>query len=443
MLQTHYISVSFARPLLFVMGLALVALVACSSDGSGDPSVGESSSSSYGNALGEWPFDSAGETLTPSKDLADLDLENVIKIEYKNGSAPVVTDAPSEVIIEIADENVVVRIPNTSAVEYNFVLSGTTTNGSLKFYGDVRKRLYLNGVNITNSSGPAINIQKSERVIVHLVNGTQNFLTDGPNYNIPNGEQAKGAFFSEGKLHFEGSGALEVKGKYNHAIVADNDLEINNGKIIVKESANDGIHANDEIKITGGVLEISSKGDAIQSEKEGTSKIKIRGGKIKAVTTEIKSHGIASEGSVSIDSVAVIQVNVLGNGSKGIRARDYIEFKGGKTSIKVSGSKHTENDDESNPAGVKLSNIAADLFIEGGELTIKSTGSGAKGISVDHHATISDGNTDIEADDDGIKVKGDLKITGGTLKVTSAKKKALEVTGDYSKTGGNVTLNGN
>jgi len=27
--------------------------------------------------------------------------------------------------------------------------------------------------------------------------------------------------------------------------------------------------------------------------------------------------------------------------------------------------------------------------------------------------------------------------------VTSAKKKALEVTGDYSKTGGNVTLNGN
>jgi len=452
MLQIHYIRVSFARSVLFVAGLALVTLIACS-NGS-EPSGGDESSSSFssvssvssssgGVIIGDdWPFDSSGETLTPSKGLAELELENVIEIEYKNGSVDI-TNTFSEVTIEKSGENVVVTIPNTSNTEYNFVLSGTTTNGSLKFYGDVKKGLYLNGVNITNNNGPAINIQKSGRVSVHLINGTENFLADGTNYNTPTGEQAKGAFFSEGKLEFKGSGTLTVKGKYNHAIVVDNDFEMHNGRVIVSEAEGDGVHVNDKIEIRGGILEIYSAGDAIQSEKipyQGTKEwVKIIGGKIKAKTTGIKSHGITSEGPVKIDSSAVVQISVLGNGSKGIKTVSWLDLFGGKTSIKVSGTKHTEPDDESTPAGIKLTE---GLYIEGGELTIKSPGSGAKGISIEKNATISAGKVDIEADDDGIKVKGDLTIKGGTVNVTSKNKKAVDTgeTGSCSKTGGSINF---
>jgi len=456
------------------MGLALVALVACSSDGSDDPPVvasdssssvisssssgtssnsnsdessssngdnsssssvisSSSSSSSTGtssNSSDGWPFTSDGETLTPSKGLAELGLENVIKIEYKNGSAPVITDKPSEITIDVTDENVVVTIPNTSAVEYNFVLSGTTTNGSLKFYGDVRKGLYLNGVNITNNSGPAINIQKSGRINVHLVNGTQNFLTDGTNYDIPTGEQAKGAFFSEGKLEFNGSGTLTVKGKYNHAIAVDNDFEINNGKIIISEAAGDGIHANNKIRVNAGILDITSVGDAIQNEKnEKQDSIRVSGGKIKAKTTGPKSHGLVSESPIAISGNAIVQISVLGNGSKGIKSRDWVEFKGGKTSIKTSGTKHVEGDEDSSPAGIKLDK---DLFIEGGELTIQSKDNEAKGINAAQNATISKGDVTIEAGDNAIKVVGELNITGGTVYVKSARKKAIEA-GSYNK----------
>jgi len=446
MLQIHYIRVSFIRPvLLFAMGLALVALLACSTEGNepdngSSSSVGDnpsvSSSSGGGNSNGGGSSSSGGNSNPTNSSSSEnnsgpssgsgpggINVENAIKIEFKNGSAPEIENGFSEVEITKNGENIVVRIPDGTETEYNFVLSGTARNGSLKFYGDVRKGLYLNGVNITNSTGPAINIQKSKRVIVNLVTGTQNFLTDGPNYNTPDGEQAKGTFFSEGKLEFDGgSGSLEVKGKFNHAIVADNDFEVKSGTIIVKEAINDGIHANDTIKVKGGNLNITSTGDAIQSERE---KVIITGGEIVAQTSGAKSHGIASEGKTSIDG-ATVKITVSGNGSKGIRSRGLVEFKGGKTTIEAKGTKHTDPadpEDESNAAGIKL---AGNLYIDNGELTIKTTGTGAKGINTDGNATISNGKIAIDADDDGIKVHGKLEIKGGTGSIKSKKKKAID-----------------
>jgi len=433
MLQIHYIRVSYVRSILLGMGLAFVALVACSGGGDDPPDNG----GSPGIVDGEFPYDNTGESLTATPGLDGLNLENVIKINYKNGSAPEINNSLNDVKIDKNGENVVVTLPD-GASEYSLVLSGTSSNGSLKLYGDVRKRIYLNGLNITNSKGPAINIQGGKRVLVHLVNGTQNYLTDGKDYNATAGEQAKGTFFSEGKLNFEGSGSLEVKGKYNHAIVADNDFEISNGKIIVSESVNDGIHANSAIEINGGILIISSTGDALQSEKED-GKILIAGGKIKTQTTGIKSHGIASEGPISIyGGTAIIQISTLGNGSKGIRSRGEVMIKNGKTSIKTSGTKHTDpgdSADESNASGIKL---AGNLSIQGGELTIKSIGDGAKGINTEKDATIESGKINIEADDDGLRVHGTLKIEGGTGSIKSKKKKAINA-GSWNNNKGGIT----
>jgi len=450
MLQIHYIRVFCARYLLFLLaGLVLVALVACSNGASPDDGGSNSSSSgnkpsnasssSVGIVDGEWPFvDSSGEELQPTPGIDELKLSNVISINY-NGRTVEIDNSYDEVTISASDGNVGVSVPNTSSTEYNFILSGTTSNGSLKFYGDVKKGLYLNGVSITNSTGPAINIQKSKRVTVHLINGTQNLLEDGSNYD-ESGKNAKGTFFSEGKLEFDGSGSLEVKGKFKHAIVADNDIEIKNGKITVSEAASDGIHANDTIKVKGGFLKISSTGDAIQSEKED-NKIIITGGKIKAITAGPKSHGITSEGPISISGDAIVQISVLGNGSKGIKSgsketRSGVEFKGGKTFIKASGTKHIDNDDESNSAGIKLT---GDLSIEGGELTIKSPGNGAKGANTDGNATIKNGTVNIDADDDAMKVHGNLRIEGGNVTLNSKNKQAIDAT-SCTKTGGTVNV---
>jgi hypothetical protein len=389
----------------------------------------------------EWPFD-IDESLTPTAEPQWATLSNLIRIEYKNGSAPAITNPSSEVTSDVQGENVVIRIPDATTTIYNLVLSGATANGSLKIYGDVRKVLYLNGVNIKNNSGPAINIQKSKRVDVHLVGGKDNFLTDGgcgsdaAYQNIADGEQAKGTFFSEGKLYFTGgSGSLDVRGNCNHAIVVDNDFEIDNGKIIVSGAANDGIHANDLIDINGGIIRVLSTGDAIQSER--LFSVSIAGGKIAARTTGVKSHGISSLGKTFIKGSATVNISVLGDGSKGIKSDGNVHIEGGTTEIRTSGTRHLNtDDDESNAAGIKAN---MNLYIDGGKLTVSSTGDKAKGINVAVNAYMSAGDVKITADDDGLKVHGNFNISGGTLNTESKKKKGIDA-GVYNRTGGTVTF---
>jgi len=480
MLQIHYIRVSFARSALFfarpavflVLGLALVALVACSSGGGGDDppekssSGGNSSISSSsgggGNSSGGGGNSSGGGGTSSEGGVSssgggssgDINVENAIKIEFKGGSTPVITNTFSEVTITPTGENVVIRIPNApddKEPKYNFVISGTASNGSVKFYGDARKSLYLNGANITNSTGPAINIQGGKRVNVHLV-GTQNLLSDAAGYKCKDfaekEEQAKGAFFSEGKLEFEGDGSLAVKGKCNHAIAVDNGFEIKSGKINVSEAKGDGIHANDKIEVKGGDITIKSAGDAIQSEKapDGPGDwVVFSGGTVNVQTSDIKSHGIASEGPVTISGDVNITIKVEGNGSKGIRSRSWVKFSGGKTSITTNGTTDkTDPTDESNSAGIKL---ASDLIFKGGELTITTTKEGAKGInagitnkdgSSSGNANIEGGKINIDAYDDGLKVHGTLKITGGTGSIKSKSKKAIDAK-EWDKNKGGIT----
>jgi hypothetical protein len=435
----------------FAFALAFAAfVVSCSS---GDDDNGGSSSSGNGgggnsgssggggsnssnNPWDGWPFDGDGENLQgdcPS-------YGTPIEIKYNNGDSPEVTNPyEGEVSVTNSGEHVTV---NLGSVERNLLLSGTAQNGSLKVYGDERVGLYLNGVRITNSSGPAINIQRSRRVSVCLVSGKENYL-DGASALPQGDEQAKGAFFSEKKLDFTGSGSLEVKARQGqgngHAIVVDNDFEMDNGKIIISEAYGDGIHANDKINIKDGVIKIASQGDAIQSERPGSSVI-ISGGKILAKTTGIKSHGITSEGTISITDKAKVQISVLGNGSKGIKSLSWAEIKGGTIAIQASGNRDQNDADTSTAAGIKIGNddSLVDFFIEGGNITVKSPGSKAKGINVSGNIDMTNGNVNIEANDDGIKVRGALKISGGSISVRSDTKD--EIDGRIEKTGG--TING-
>jgi len=434
--------IRFIFVLLFLTIDGSITLVSCSS-GSDEPrgNVCEEfpnldaclySSSGYKGNSSSSSGDNCGNN---NSNPIDISVTKAIKIKYNNGGAPTITK-PNEVLTNGTNgENVVITLPDSA---YNLVLSGTTTNGSLKIYGDFRKGLYLNGVSITNTNGPAINIQDGKRADVNLVSCTDNFLSDGGAYpysSTPGEEQAKGTLFSEGKLYFTGgNGTLEVRGKANHAIAVDNDFEIRNGTITVSEAKNDGIHANDKIEVKGGTLVITSIGDAIQSE-EPSGSIEITGGRITATTSGVKSHGISSEGPATIGGTANVQIEVKGDGSKGIRSRSYTEFLGGETIIRAKG---TTSSDASTATGVKTEE---NLYIEGGILKIYSTGNGSKGISVDRDAFITAGNVHIEAHDDGIKVNRNLTITSGsTVYVKSSTTTAIDVDGDETGTNGsNVT----
>jgi len=152
----------------------------------------------------------------------------------------------------------------------NYILRGTTGNGSVRIYSNKKFMLTLDGVSIANPSGSAINVQKSlekKRVFLHLPEGTVSQLADATVYTdtVP-GEDDKGALFSEGKLIFSGTGTLTVTGNRSHAIAADDRIRIHSGvKLNVPSAAKDGIHTNDAFFMSGGLVQIYAEKDAIQA----------------------------------------------------------------------------------------------------------------------------------------------------------------------------------
>lgn len=143
----------------------------------------------------------------------------------------------------------------------DFTVTGTLADGMIYVDTTEKVKLRLSGVNITNSSGPAIFIQNAKKAFITLTEGTTNTLTDGSKYSV----EAKAALFSNDSLEIKGKGTLKVTGNYMHGIASDDDISIENGIITVK-GAVDGLHANNNVTVSGGNLTIFSSSDGIDSE---------------------------------------------------------------------------------------------------------------------------------------------------------------------------------
>ena len=366
-------------------------------------------------------YGSMSETVTSDDDfIENSQFASVVTITY-NGTTATVGNGVSGVEVSSNGAHIVVN-STVSGVEY--VLNGTTTNGSFKVYSENKFKLSLAGVSILNPVGAAINIQSSKRVFVVCADETTNVLTDGSSYTATtDGEDMKACLFSEGQLIFSGGGSLTVTGNYKHAIPSDDYVRFRSGcNITVVSAKKDGIHTNESVIIGGGILNISSDGDAIQCEEGG---ITMTGGFAKLSTTDNKAHGLKSCLDVVISGGA-IQAQVAGAASKGISCDGNLTISGGKLTAFTSQTALYEDNDLSSCAGIKCD---GNILITGGEIAIQSTGGAGKGINCDGSITINDGTVKVittgtqcvygklDSSAKGIKADGALTINGGTVLV--------------------------
>lgn len=366
-------------------------------------------------------YGSMSETVTSDDDfIENSQFASVVTITY-NGTTATVGNGVSGVEVSSNGAHIVVN-STVSGVEY--VLNGTTTNGSFKVYSEKKFKLSLAGVSILNPVGAAINIQSSKRVFVVCADETTNVLTDGSSYTATtDGEDMKACLFSEGQLIFSGGGSLTVTGNYKHAITSDDYVRFRSGcNITVVSAKKDGIHTNESVIIGGGILNISSDGDAIQCEEGG---ITMTGGFAKLSTTDNKAHGLKSCLDVVISGGA-IQAQVAGAASKGISCDGNLTISGGKLTAFTSQTAPYEDNDLSSCAGIKCD---GNILITGGEIAIQSTGGAGKGINCDGSITINDGTVKVittgtqcvygklDSSAKGIKADGALTINGGTVLV--------------------------
>ena len=206
----------------------------------------------------------------------------VIEINYSSNTATVTGSVPG---VTVRTDGAHVTVMNMSG-PVKFVVSGKTTDGSLKFYGDKRFQILLNGAEITNPHGAAINNQGSKSLYVVLADGTASCLQDGPEYTLVDEEDQKATLFSEGQIIFSGKGKLDIIAVGRGAIRSDDYIRVRPGvKINVTSSALDGLRANDGIILDGGVINVETTGAGAKGVRSGGQML-VAGGRLVAI-----SHG--------------------------------------------------------------------------------------------------------------------------------------------------------
>src|SRR5690606_26584388 len=112
--------------------------------------------------------------------IANSSFTSQVLIAFDGTSATITNPlSASGVSVTISSGDVTVT---SAAKNVAYVISGTTSSGSVKIYSDNKFKLTLNGATITNNDGPAINIQSKKRVFIEVADNTTNTLTDGSAY---------------------------------------------------------------------------------------------------------------------------------------------------------------------------------------------------------------------------------------------------------------------
>ena len=434
------------------------SLAACASDNSEDYLNSSAGSNEGGSeiSLGELTsftvvLDATALSEAETIDETDEDfIENntfgsTIGISFNGGSAAISGEADG-VSIEVDGADVFV----TSSVKgINYVLSGSTSEGMFKLYSDKKYQLTLNGVSITNSDGPAINLQSGKRAYVVLTEGTVNTLKDGTSY-AESEEDQKGTFFSEGELLFSGSGKLSVYSNTKHGIVSDDYIKFRPGNnIYVCSTTGHGIKANDSIVVKGGVINVETSAQAAKGMKSDLL-VTINGGRTTLITTgdgEYDTEESDTKGAAGIGSDADFEMNggslycmSTGSGGKGIKADGQIAFNGGTVRILTTGSTYSYSGSSSKAKGIKADGA---ITTTEGDIMVRTTGdSGSEGIESKTTICFTGGQTAVYSVDDAINSKSHMYLQGGNVFAWATSNDGIDANGNLYVQGGTTVAYG-
>ena len=328
-----------------------------------------------------------------------------------------------------------------------YSISGSLSDGQIRVntLDETIVRLILNGVDVSCSSNAAIYVENAEKVLIALVENSENNISDGEVYSSDE-EDANAAIFSKSDLTIFGEGSLKVSGNYKDGISSKDGLIITSGNITVN-AVDDGVRGKDYLIINNGNMEIIAGDDGLKSdndEDEGRGYITINDG---AMNITAEGDAIQAENNVLIVSGELELISGGGSSAylssdasaKGIKSGSICRFYGGEISINAADDAiHSDGDIEiyggnffvaSGDDGI---HSEYDMLIDSGEIYINESYEGLE--SALGSISINDGYMNIIADDDGINVSagGAPSGGGGPRKSTLASSSyALNISGGY------------
>ena len=354
--------------------------------------------------------------------------------------------------VTITNEGAKVTVTVTSTIQDTvYHLSGSSSDGYLYITPNKRFTLSMEGLSLTNSEGPAIDVLVDKKTSVILADGSQNFLNDGAD------NAKKAALQSKSELIFYGNGTLTVNGYKRNGIHSDDYVQINSGNIVVASAAADGIHC-DYFVMNGGTANITASGDGIDGD---TGFIEVNDGIITINTPAEDKKGMKCDSTITING-GNITVNNSGNQSKGLKSGLSTYINGGELTVNATGTYVSET----TTSGVDLSyctgiKTGESCFITNGTVTITcpSTNAGSKAISSDSNIVISGGTINLTSlgscdkylvsgstydsyASACLKANGNISISGGNITAVAGGR-AISCDGNYTQTGGHVSTSTN
>ena len=367
---------------------------------------------------------------------------NHVNIVYSGSSATVTMadNVKDYVTASVNGGHVTITQSNTAAIdddEITYVLSGTSTDGSLTLGGSYKCTVSLAGVTLTNPSGAAIYITNSKRIKLSAKKNTTNTITDG------SGSQ-KACIYSKGQLQIQGNGELNVVGNYKHGIKSASYIEIKNLTLNITSTVGDGINCEEYFLMKSGTVTLSGIGDdGIQCDYGDST----------ALTGETTDHEDEDTGNIYIDG-GTLTVTADATAAKCVKGEGSIRVSGGTVNLYANGAIDlSDSTDPSYTAGFK-----ADGNFEqtGGDITISVTGGAGRGIACTGTFTSAESSTGaLTITNSGetssassyfctaksIKA-GAVVINGGTIDITTTGAASKGIKGDSDDGTGNITITG-
>lgn len=187
-------------------------------------------------------------------------------------------------------------------------------------------KIFLNGVNITGKTAPAILITNAENTSINIMDGTENTITDGD--TVYTGDWA-GAAVIEAKDDItikggtENTGTLTIIANTQNAFVCNNDIKFTGGTTNIETlnatDKTDAVKGKKSVTVKDkAVVNIDAEGDGLKSSK---GNVAIEGG-----TVSIKAGNDAIQAETTID---ISGGTVNAGGDRGLTAISGINITGG------------------------------------------------------------------------------------------------------------------
>ena len=359
--------------------------------------------------------------------------EVVVRYNGTKATVEIAADLNGLVSSSIQGADVTLTQAESVAREITYRVSGSTNDGSLTLNGSYKITLSLEGVELTNTRGAAIQVANGKRIAIVLADGTNNVLTD-----MENGSQ-KACFFVKGHGEFQGGGSLTINGRGKHAYKGNEYVEIkaSTGIITILATTKDGIHTDGDFIIKGGVLTVNVTGEAYWDDEEQETKA--------AACINTSANVVILGGEMHLTAT--------GSGGKGLKADSAITISGGWTDITTTGTRYIYEGYTGDPTLIdsipdSLKNspkaLKADdsIAISDGRITIHTEQDGGEGIESKTSLTISGGEIQIDSYDDCLNSSGNVTITGGQLHLNSRNNDGIDTNQSLYIQGGTITTLG-